>query len=223
MLLKRYRKLIWPVVKLDVTFSVTRHISDWRIRRVINALLVPFYILKHIRPVFSRKLNFPQIGLTITRRCVLNCIDCVALYTHYRERRAGDIPLEELSATIERFLAAVDGVNSFGLGGGEPFLHKDFKTLLNQALASPKVNLVRTYTTGMPIPDDDVLDAMATPRFAMGISDYGDLSKTMRKLLPKLESRGITHRVEQNSWTDFGGFEKRNRSTRDSKKVFASC
>jgi hypothetical protein len=223
MFLNDFRKRIWPIIKWQITASRTRHISNWKLRRVVNGLLIPAYLLRNIGLAFSSEFIFPQIGITITRRCILNCVDCVALYPHYRLRGEKDIPMDELAPVIGRFLKCVDGIHAFGLGGGEPFLHPDLAAMLDKVTASNKVSWVRVYSTGMPVPKAKTLESLAHPKVTVGVSDYGELSKTLDRLRETFADAGVRYRIEKNDWTDFGGFEKRNSTGDQLVRRFTSC
>ncbi len=180
-------------------------------------------MLRNLALLLSEKFVFPQVGITITRRCVLNCEDCVALYPHYRERKEKDIPLEILEPVIDRFLECVDGVHAFGLGGGEPFLHPHLAAMLAKTSSSDKVSWVRVYSTGMPVPKEKTLEALSHPKVTVGVSDYGELSKTLGAIKETFSAHGIRFRIEKNDWTDFGGFENRNSTREELIERFTKC
>jgi len=223
MLFDGFRKLRWPILKWEITASPTRHVSNWKLRRILNAALVPFFFVRNHRELLSRRLYLPQVGLTITRRCVLNCENCAALYPHYRRQKAGDVPVDELVAVIDRFLECVDGIHAFGLGGGEPFLHPSLPLLVRKLRASPKVSWIRIYTTGMPLPGRELLEALAHPKVVVGVSDYGPLSRTLPALIEQLREHGIRFRAEANDWTDFGDFRPRDHSPERQRRMFSRC
>ncbi len=147
----------------------------------------------------------------------------MALYPHYRLRKEKDIPLEILLPVIDRFLESVDGIHAFGLGGGEPFLHPQLSVMLAKTTSSEKVSWVRVYSTGMPIPKGSALKALAHPKVTVGVSDYGELSKTLNAIKEIFSTHGIRFRIEKNDWTDFGGFENRRSTQEELAERFTKC
>jgi len=223
MLFNNFRKRGWLILKWQITLSKTRYIKNFALRRAVNALLVPLYFLRYIGLILSKEFYFPQISLPITRRCVFNCENCAALYPIFRMRKEGDIPIEELIAVVDRFLACVDGVNNICVSGGEPFLHPSLSVLLNKLIASPKIFSIRTATTGFPVPQDDTLKVLAHEKVMVTISDYGELSKKLDLTKKKLKEYGVNFRIETNDWSDFGNFEYRNHTERELRRLFSRC
>jgi len=139
--------------------------------------------------------------------------------------KGGDISFQDLAPVIDRLYNSVDGVHSVCMGGGEPFMNPEISSIIDEVANSPKVSWVRTYTTGMPIPSEKVLKSLANPKVTVGVSDYGEISKTIRNgtIQSTFEAAGVMYRIENNSWQDFGGFEFRNRTKRELARQFSGC
>lgn len=221
--MKRFKKWKWPVLKWRITQSLTIYVKNWRLRRLLNALLVPIYLLRHITTMLSRKVIFPQISLVLTRRCVLSCKDCAALSPLFRKHERQDIPINDIMLDLDRVLSVVDGIENICLAGGEPFLYPHLVTIVQRVILDDRIKSVRLYSTGTPTPSDVVLRVLAHPKVFVGLSTYGNVSKHLDATLRKLHEFGVVHRVENNAWNDFGPIQKNNRTIRELRRQFSKC
>lgn len=76
------------------------------------------------------ELSAPLIAsFAVTARCNLNC-----KYCYYYDKKEADVPAKTLISLVKEFHSM--GVFQLMLGGGEPFLHPDIFTILEELLSS---------------------------------------------------------------------------------------
>ena len=106
------------------------------------------------------------LDVSITNRCERQCDFC------YRkaQSRGYDMPIEDYSVLLSQ--AKQCGVQQIAIGGGEPTLHPNFISILEQTVES---GLIPNYSTNADYLTDEVLIATKKYCGAMAVSIYDNI------------------------------------------------
>lgn len=170
----------------------------------------------------SDKIFLRSVDVVITERCSLKCKDCSNLMQYYEHPE--NCEFDEIKRSIEAICSVVDGINEFRVIGGEPFMNKDIGLVLDLLIENDKARKILIYTNGTIIPKESLIPRLANEKVLMLITDYGDLSPRMSRLLEFLDANGISYyRRPAENWTDCSRIVKHNRSEEESRQVFQEC
>jgi organic radical activating enzyme len=192
----------------------------------------------HVRTHFARGLDpahpptliAPSIGVLVSNKCTLTCVGCNHLRDYYEHEDNVDLPPAQILADLARLVSAVDMVNKLVVVGGESLLHPEIEALLEGILALPKVGIVQVITNGTVIPKSDrVFELLANERVMVEISGYGEhiplkFERNVDRFIARLEAVGAHYRyVRTLQWFDFGGFEQRQYTDAQLRRVYNTC
>jgi hypothetical protein len=169
--------------------------------------------------------------ISLTERCTLRCEKCA--HSCYNTNSSSvDLTLEEAKESADYFFTNVDYVDEFVLIGGEPFLYRQIKDII-QYIGSRYRHLISNYsitTNGTIIPDKDVLRACKDNDVIIHISDYSvnipRLKKRYEELRGVLAENGVRYSFYPSDgvWTDYGiGRINRKATEQELKKIFEGC
>ncbi|NER18754.1 GTP 3',8-cyclase MoaA [Spongiivirga citrea] len=98
----------------------------------------------HLKDSFNRSINYVRIG--VTDRCNLRCFYCMPKEGIPYEPSAQLLSYEEITRLLH--VLGNLGFNKVRFTGGEPFLRRDFMTLLEQTHALNQYSDIRITTNG---------------------------------------------------------------------------
>jgi hypothetical protein len=134
-----------------------------------------------------------------------------------------DVDIDELMNNVYRLLNAVDRVVRMGIHGGEVFLYSGLKRLIDELVASDKVNKVHIVTNATIIPDESLLLSFKSPKVYVDISDYGELSSKKAEMMAVFAKNKIAYNILPmmgEKWNDLGGPSKRGRTPSELHEMF---
>ena len=137
-----------------------------------------------------------------------------------------DFPVEDLIKYIDRLLEAVDAVQIFRILGGEPFLYKDIYTIVQKAIASPKLKTIEIVTNGTIIPSAELLALMKGKRVKIQISYYGQLSRKAEEIKAVCDEAGVQCVIrdpKDKTWGYAGDLHNRGRTPKELKQQLKRC
>ena len=162
-----------------------------------------------------------RLVVVLGTKCSLRCRDCNNLMNHFKPQF--DIDESQILQALKNLLRVVDGVVKSELIGGEPFLAKNFTSILEFCLASEKIWSVETTTNGTIMPSDDSIKLLQHEKMVVRISDYGELVDK-RPLIEYLQKRHIKYMLlDIGEWTVPGDVNKRGRDVEELKKIYENC
>jgi 4Fe-4S single cluster protein len=163
-----------------------------------------------------------SIDLVITERCSLKCRDCSNLMQYYTNPKNCDT-----SKVIEssKFLSEIcDEINEIRVIGGEPFMNKEWFTIIEELKNLSNINYIIIYTNGTIVPKSESLQCLKKDNIFVNVTDYGDISMNVHNLLGTFDKNGINYfYYTARGWTACGSIKKRNRTPKQEKEVFAKC
>lgn len=159
-----------------------------------------------------------SLDLIITEKCTLKCQDCSNLMQYYDKPK--DCNVVEILADLDKLLKHYK-IGEIRVIGGEPFMNKNWHTLVNALVNNPKVKRIVIYTNGTIIPWH--LETLASKKVLVLITNYGKLSKHLASLAGELYLACVDYEVIQPIWTDCGKIEKHNRTAQEIEQMFDEC
>lgn len=171
-------------------------------------VISPFYLLRKLFNLISRRFEVDYAEIFLTTRCTLNCRDCSVLVPYIG--KPVDYDCKDIKGDISAFLDSIDRIYKFGMLGGESMLHRDFTEILSFLEKSQKVKSIRVVTNGTYIPGDHILNALSeSKKVHLNISSYPGMKKSVvTELSQKLKERGVRYSVYSGmQWFDLGAVD----------------
>ena len=169
----------------------------------------------------SDSLILPRIPVIITTRCTLKCKECSNLIPYYSVPK--DYPAEDILYWICNLTEAINELIILELVGGEPFLHKELKKILEVSLELDKIQRIELTTNGSIVPNDEIQELLQNDRVYVRISDYSCLVNSDR-VVKVLEAKGINYELMSNMlWSKTGALAPRHRDSEALRSQYLSC
>lgn len=180
-----------------------------------------FYLNDHENAEGS-DLDLSFVALSITERCTLKCKHCSVLAPYYE--RPADEKYDEVITCFARFLGCVDSIAELQVGGGEPFMNKDLKKILEWCVKEPKIKEISIFTNSTIVPNTELVEVLKNKKIKLLLDDYGNLSRNYRKIIELCDREGIRY-LEQEflHWDDLGKYDFYEKDDEIVKKRFALC
>lgn len=176
------------------------------------------YILGESRE--QRPFVVPRMMVMPTTRCNLRCKGCSSLLPYFEKPE--DVPVEQIIRDFKLFFSGIDECIRITVGG-EPFLYPHLKEILEYLLAQKKVLGIMLITNSTIVPKPEVIELIKNEKVFVEVSDYGHLEK-MSRLICLLEDNDVNFVVlTEQTWTDMGGIECRNRSEEELRFNYLNC
>lgn len=179
-------------------------------------------LLCHENYLTPEKLFIRSVDVIITERCSMHCRDCSNLMQYYKHPR--DCDVEQVISSIDVLCRYLDEMNEFRIIGGEPFMHPQLHLITRHLVAEPQVKRVVINTNATLLPRPDQLSDLKYKKVLLMITDYGELSRNLSKLIALAEENGIPYYViKAQGWTDCSKIMRHDRTPEEQQKVFSQC
>ena len=171
----------------------------------------------------NNSLKVNGIDLVLTEKCSLKCVGCSNLMHYYA--KPIDEDFEQVIKSIDTFMNTIDYVYEIRIIGGEPLMYKRIDEVIKHLLTSyENYGKINIYTNGTIVPKGDKMKAFQHEKIFFDISNYGESSKNIDKLVTELTRLNINHNAQRvTTWQDCGTVVKTNRSETLTKEVFGNC
>ncbi|MEI8084382.1 MAG: radical SAM protein [Actinomycetes bacterium] len=142
-----------------------------------------------------------SITLVINSVCSLKCKYCTSYMTAYPAAMRRNVPLERILDDLDRVFAAVDGIGSVSIMGGEPFLHRDLAAIAVAVLAKENcTGLISIATSGIANIKEQQLRGLSDRRLNVSFGNYlGALDSRASRLwhdnVKLVQERGVPYTV----------------------------
>ena len=156
----------------------------------------------------KKEIDLYKLDMIITTICNLNCANCNEFLPYYKEKRESSF--DEVKNNIDLIFSKIDYICQFNIIGGETFLHKDLKRILEYLGANygDKVGYFCIITNGTVIPTNEVLGMLSRYDIGVSISDYAlsfAYESKVNELCKKFEENKIEYMRNQSiEWYDLG-------------------
>lgn len=176
----------------------------------------------------KNQLCISKIDTIITSRCTLPCPHC-AMYIQVCNNKM-DYPLEELCRNFDLVFSVIDYVMEYSLFGGEPLIYKDLPELINYLMRNygNRIGRLVLISNGKANPSEMLMDMLQKYDVMISISNYThyyDYEKIQKKLIDKLDKRGIEYSFNNELiWKDMGyPYKPANIPDMEARKHFKTC
>jgi len=170
----------------------------------------------------SRRTNLFTLDVVVTERCSLRCKDCANAMQYYEQPKDG--AMQQIEASLDRYLECVDYLPRAFFIGGEPFMNKELYKLINRFGGHPKIGAIWIFTNGSILPDRHHLDAMKRHKVMVRLSDYGPLVKNLGAFVETMEREGIPfQRQSCEVWQDLGPMTDRHYTPQQLLDTYKFC
>ena len=168
-------------------------------------------------------LTYPDLVCVLTTHCSLKCKHCNNLIPCYKEPY--HVPADEIISDINTVLSHTDICVKLALLGGEPFVYPEIGKVIDAFKDHPKVMCLDFATNATVIPNDEILDKIASAKNPkIIISDYGVSTQKVKEFAEVCRKKGIFCEVcEDKTWRLAGGTECRNKDKDKLIKEYDSC
>lgn len=167
------------------------------------------------------KLILPRVPVMITTRCTLCCQECSNLMPYYKKPQ--DYPVDDVIKWIRNLCDAVDECICLELVGGEPFLYKELKKVLEFVLMEKKIQQVEFTTNGSILPKQEILELLTDRKVYVRISQYPNQINPVN-IIKLFEENKIKYVLLENmSWCKTGELISRGRSVCELQSQFLNC
>ncbi len=139
-------------------------------------IYLPIYAAYGYGKVFHK-----GIVICPTRKCTLNCENCLNFIPYIEEPSEDNIDM--MKEDLDRLFACIDYLKFLSIVGGETLLYSEYKELfryIGEKYRKQIHLLAFTTSTALKIPDEETFDILKKYDFTVHISDY-------RRALPQLE------------------------------------
>ncbi|MBN1381294.1 MAG: radical SAM protein [Deltaproteobacteria bacterium] len=174
-----------------------------------------------------RSPSFTWFGYIVGQACTLKCIHCCEAIPFLKSHKF--VPKDVIISDVQKVAASSRFLTFVELIGGEPFMHPDFKALVEELLEIKNIGYIKSFTNGTIVPDKGLCQVLKNPRFMLQVSNYekqatGKLLDNIyatRKILKDEDVKYIF--TEHFEWQDFSSFDLHNTEEGKLKTVFNAC
>ena len=224
---KQLKKLnIKKIYDVDFIFSninldLEKCGTNWSARRCKEQ--IDSYVFATNAEKFSKdKLRVKHLDLVLTEKCSLKCKDCSNLMQYYAKPIDEDYDL--LIYSLDQFMNNVDFVNEVRLIGGEPLIYKKIDQVMEKILTYNNFEKIFVYTNGTIVPKGNRLNAFKNEKVLFKISDYGKISRNVKKLEETLGKANINYITERiTTWQNCALIKPFDRSEELTKHIYGNC
>lgn len=171
---------------------------------------------------YDKTMYLPYCVLCITSKCSLKCRNCAAFITHYDKKQ--DYTLAYVEENLGKVLKAVDGIMELELMGGEPFLCRDFDSILSWCIEQKKIRAIKIITNGTIMPEENTWRLLRHNKVKLVVDDYGEYSIRFDAIITRAEAEGV--RCEKQSlqtWYQIEPVIKHNFAEDKLDRIFEEC
>lgn len=171
--------------------------------------------------------KFDWFGYIMGQHCSLKCKDCCECVPYFENPVFSEAGV--ILSDCEKIAASCSFIRYIELVGGEPFLHPQFRQVLEGLLRIENVGYIKVFTNGTVVPQRSLLEFIKNPRIVIDISNYtaqakGRLLENIYRTMNLLNENGIRYVYsESKEWTDWGGFHDRGRTEEDVRNNASHC
>lgn len=212
------------VVKILTVYGLREGEDFFDFQHFIDIYL-PIYAAYRFNKVYYRGICFIP-----TRKCVLNCQDCLNFIPYVKEPDNDE--LEGMKQDLNRLFSSIDCLGILGLAGGEIFLHPQHKELFRYIGENfrDQIATLSVTTSAALIPDDETFEIFQKYGFTIHVSDYRaalpGIENNYHQFVKKLEEHQVEHVLfEDHEWVSLDVFRESPQFDTESEAIgwFDAC
>ncbi len=167
------------------------------------------------------KTYLRSLDVVITTKCSLNCSGCSNLMPYYNSQTNTD---NEILEAVKIISENVDHISEYRIIGGEPLMNNNWAQITMGLIEQDPSRSVYIYSNATICPKDNHLEMFEGKNLHFYLTDYGDLSRNMDRVIASLKKHNIGfYRKPAGNWVDCSGIKQHNRSIPELKQVFKEC
>ena len=183
---------------------------------------VSVYAKTHNMFFDENKVYMRSLDIMVTKKCSLKCENCSNLMQYYT--KPTNATHNDIMDSLDIIDKNVDDISEFRIIGGEPMMNKDWAHIVKGILDKKPGRSIFIYTNGTITPKDEHLNFLVGHDINFIVTDYGDLSRNITKLINKLEQYNLTYvRTPPENWIDCSSIRHHKRKVSDLEEVFRQC
>ncbi len=185
---------------IDEGISTFPDMKHYGLRKALIVLTSPYLLYRSRNKDAQTPEYLDYTEMFITSYCNLKCKYCSASIPYYLNTY--HIDLDFLLKQLNAYLDVIDGVETFRVIGGEPFLHPNLADILDHLVASDKIHTVHIVTNGTIVPRDErIRDILRNKKVWLDISNYGEVSDKVSELEELRDQGEIQMNIDEvNNW-----------------------
>ncbi len=174
-----------------------------------------------------RSPSYTWFGYIVGQACTLKCIHCCEAIPFLKEHKF--VAKEVIVSDVRKMAEASQFLTFVELIGGEPFLHPQFQSLIEELMEIKNIGYIKSFTNGTIVPSVDLCRILKNPRFMLQVSNYekqaeGKLLENIRQTRAVLKEQQVPYIFTQNfEWQDFTSFDLHHTDKHKVKAVFDAC
>lgn len=188
--------------------------------------------LNSLKANYNSNVNFEDLSVVPTTLCSLQCKHCIQ---HCWKLKKNNIKIEAdinvLIKSLNKCVDAMGWIRCISLGGGEIFLYKHWKKLVEFCVENEKIGIVRILTNGVFSLNDEDIKLLNHSKVVVELDNYGEKIgeekyKQFKLVKLQLEKLGINYSLidnRQGTWYDYGEFEENGCSEEQLKEMYSQC
>lgn len=170
----------------------------------------------------SSKLNLHSLDLVITEKCSLRCKECSNLMQYYSTPK--NISLDKIKKDLDGICNIVDEIYEIRIIGGEPFMSPQWPAILKYVATKKNIRRICFFTNGTIYLTDSQCRLIKDVGAWLSISDYGELSCNLKKILLQLEKYNIPYECKSIPyWTKCATFNMQKRTNSELAMLMEKC
>ena len=178
--------------------------------------------LRNYALYYGNGILIERLFFLITNKCTLNCLNCDAYIPYHTVPQTDEFDL--IVESYEKVMDACGYVEIVNLLGGEPLLHPDIAKITKFFADDDRCGRVVIISNGTIMPNEELIEALKSPRCALRISDYGNLSKQKAEIIELCRKEHIRLEVTNyQSWDKLPQIQCTKESPEQLDKKFDSC
>ncbi len=168
------------------------------------------------------KIYMRSLDIMITTKCSLKCRNCSNLMQYYVDPANTDY--EKIISSLKTINENVDSISEYRIIGGEPLMNKNWADIVNNISEYDNEAKIFIYTNATIAPKDNQLQSFKNKNVNFVITDYGNLSRNIDKMIENLDKYNVSYKREPaNDWVDCSSIKHHKRSPDQLKEVFNQC
>ncbi len=162
------------------------------------------------------------------QKCTLKCKNC-GNFSPYHSSKNDFYKADKIINDIKRITKKINSINRLQLQGGDFFLHKDAKKILQYVKNNNKILKCVIAANCIIIPKQEILDILKNEKFILRISPYGITNEVSQsKYRTILEKNNINYKIHtfakrEGVWSDLGGINISKNSKKKTLLNYKKC
>lgn len=210
---------------------IENQLRDLGITKFISKDMIMYYYLHdNLKPtgfIVDKDGHIVCKGLTIaiTEFCSLKCKYCGEFTPYFEHPKHYDVDV--CIKSIQNLSKVVEKVDHITIIGGEPLLHPQLQTLLENIVDIENVGYFEVVSNGTIIPTEELSQLLGkyNPKLQLAVTAYGTLNTKLDEIKVMCEKYNVKFRMhlEETLWDKGYVPTAYNRTDKQNRDIYATC